>query len=174
MNQKFIVWFTQLESRERRVLISGAIALVIIAGYSIVYEPFVKARAQLENIVTAQQVTLQWMQNASAEIQQLRAESSSLPQINTQISLLSLIDQNLRQSPLNKIDKRIDPKGENSVDIYFEHVNFTELMRWLGQLHNQHHIKVNMISIEKLASPDTVKIRMTLNINYEFQITNYE
>jgi len=162
MNQRFKLWFAQLESRERRVLMAGVIALIVIIAYFGAYEPFVKARAQLENIVTAQRATLQWMQNAATEIQQLRAQSTISPRTNHPLSLLTVIDQSLRQSPLNSIDKRIEPQGDNSVDIHFEHIHFTALMRWLGQLHNQHFIKVNTISIEKLPSPDTVKIRMTL------------
>jgi len=162
MNQKIISWFAQLELRERRVLTVGAIALIIIVAYFGMYEPFVKARTQLENIVTAHHATLQWMKSAEAEIQQLRSDSSNSFPTTHQISLLSLIDQNLRQSPLDKVDKRIESKGENSINIHFEQINFTALMRWLGELHNRYRIKINTISIEKLSIPDTVKIRMTL------------
>jgi len=155
--------FNQLNYRERYTLIIGAITLCLILGYFMLWEPVIKARAQLEIMVTAQHNTLRWMNTAAAEIQQLRGQSTAKPVQTHKQSLLSLIDQSTRQGVLAKANKRIEPKGEQAVRINFEKVSFTELMRWLGRLHNQHQVQVSSIHIEPEAIPDQVKVRLTLN-----------
>lgn len=158
-------WFNQLAPRERNTLIVGTIALVGILGYFMLWEPFVTARVQLENIVIAQQATLRWMQAATVEVQQLRRHSSTPLLKKRKQSLLSLIDSSTRQGELGKVNKRIEPKGEQEVRVNFEQVSFTELMRWLGQLSNRHQVQVSTISIERQQVPDRVKVYLTLEID---------
>ncbi|MEN8217473.1 MAG: type II secretion system protein M [Pseudomonadota bacterium] len=151
-------WFKQLAPRERRAIIYGAVALGSILVYFMLWAPFVTARTQLENIVAAQKATLHWMQAAALEVQQLRHQSRTSPAHKQ--SLLSLIDQ----STLGKARKRIEPKGEREVWVNFEEVSFTELIRWLGQLYNQHQVQISTISIERLDTSDRVKVRLMLKI----------
>jgi len=155
-------WFNRLATREQRVLLGGAVALGIILGYFMLWEPFVTARVQLKNIVKAQQVTLDWMYKAAAEVKQLRQQSSNLPAKVSKQSLLGLIDKSTRRGVLSKTNKRIEPKGEREVRVSFAKVSFTELGRWLSQLYNQHQVRVSTIHIERLSVPDMVKVRLTL------------
>jgi general secretion pathway protein M len=155
-------WFKQLAPRERRAIIYGAAALGCILVYFVLWAPFVTARAQLENIVAAQQITLDWMQAAAADVQQLRQQSRT--QSAHKPSLLSLIDKSTRTGALDKARKRIEPKGEREVRVNFEEVSFTELVRWLGQLYNQHQVQVSTISIERLDTSDRVKVRLMLKM----------
>ena len=155
-------WFNQLATRERRTLLGGAITLGFILGYFMLWEPFVVARAQLQNIVVAQQVTLNWMHNAKKEIKQLRQQSHAIAARTPKQSLFSLIDKSTRRGVLGKINKRIEPKGKREVRVNFKNVSFTELIRWLGQLYNQHQVRINTINIERQPLPDMVKVRLTL------------
>jgi general secretion pathway protein M len=153
-------WFNQLAIRERRALIIGVVTLGGILVYFMLWEPFVTARARLENIVAAQQRTIDWMNNAAEEVKQLRHQS--LPIKTRKQSLLSLIDNSTRRGSLSKANKRIEPKGKSEVRVNFEKVSFTELVRWLGQLYNQHQVRVSTINIERQRISDTVKVRLTL------------
>ncbi len=155
-------WFNQLAPRERRVLIIGAVTLGGILLYFMLWEPFVTTHAQLKNIVAAQKVTLQWMKDAALEIQQLRRHTPSSQ--TSEQSLLGLIDRSIRSGRLDKAHKRIEQKGEREVQVNFEEVSFTELMQWLGQLYNQHQVQVSSISLERLRTPDSVKVRLTLKM----------
>jgi len=155
-------WFSQLAPREYRALIIGTVALGIMVGYLMLLEPLVTARLQLENVVAAQKNTWRWMNQAAAEVLQLRQQSSTAPQKQ---SLLSLIDKSTRSGKLRKAKKRIEPKGTKEVRVRFEAVSFTELMRWLGQLYNQHQVQVSTISVERQQIPDKVKVNLTLKYN---------
>lgn len=155
-------WFKQLALRERRALIIGMVALGIMIGYFMFIEPLVTARALLENIVSAQKNTLRWMNEAAAEVQQLRHDVGNSPIKTHRQSLLSLIDKSTRNGELDKINKRIEPRGEQEVQVRFKTVSFTVLMRWLGQLYNQYQVQVNIISLENQSVPDQVKASLTL------------
>jgi len=110
-------WLNQLAPRERRVLIIGAVTLVIMMGYFMLWEPLVTARAQLENVVAAQKTTLRWMTDAAAEVKQLRFNTS--PTKTHKQSLLNLIDKSIRTGRLAKTNKRIEPKGKQEVQVRF-------------------------------------------------------
>ncbi|MDM8563821.1 type II secretion system protein M [Candidatus Marithioploca araucensis] len=156
-------WLNQLAPRERRVLIIGAVTLVIMMGYFMLWEPLVTARAQLENVVAAQKTTLRWMTDAAAEVKQLRFNTS--PTKTHKQSLLNLIDKSIRTGRLAKTNKRIEPKGKQEVQVRFKAVSFTALMRWLGQLYNQHQVEMSQIRIERQQAPDQVKVNLTLKYN---------
>ncbi len=155
-------WFNQLAPRERRALIIGIVALGGIIIYFMLWEPFTTERTQLENIITSQKSTLDWMNETAAEVQQLRSQSKTSSVKTRKQSLLSLIDKSTRTGALSKANKRIEPKGERQVRVNFKEVSFTELMRWLGQLHNQHQVQVSTITIEPQHTPDKVKVRLIL------------
>ncbi len=155
-------WFNQLAPRERRALIIGIVALGGIIMYFMLWEPFTTERTQLENIISSQKATLDWMNETAAEVQQLRNQSKTSSVKTRKQSLLSLIDKSTRTGALSKANKRIEPKGERQVRVNFKEVSFTELMRWLGQLHNQHQVQVSTITIEPQHTPDKVKVRLIL------------
>jgi len=155
-------WFKQLALRERRALIIGGVALGILMGHFMFIEPLITARALLENIVSAQKNTLRWMNEAAAEVQQLRHDVGNSPTKIRRQSLLSLIDKSTRNGELDKINKRIEPRGEQEVQVRFKAVSFTALMRWLGQLYNQYQVQVNTISLERQPVSDRVRASLTL------------
>ena len=153
-------WFYALESQEKNALIFGVLALFIISLYYFVWAPFHEEKQALRTIVASQKSTLAWMQSATNEIQQLRQRSSTTQNTTTSTSLLSLVEQS--STLLGKVEKRIEPQGEQAVKITLDKVSFTQLITWLGQLYNQHGIEVRQIHIERETAADMVNVRLTL------------
>ncbi|EIJ42597.1 type II secretory pathway, component PulM [Beggiatoa alba B18LD] len=157
-------WFKQLETRERYILILGAIISVVMLIYALVWRPLVMNQQDLTNSVIAQQANLAWMQNAANEIRQLRQQTTSSPQANTgqNQSLLSAVDTALNQSALAKVPKRIEPQGDDSVRVLFDDVSFSALSQWLADLYNRYSVQVATSTIERLRANDRVKVRLLL------------
>jgi len=155
-------WFLQLEQREQYTLVIGAIALVIILFYFLIYEPFVNSYQQLQTMVSADYNALQWMQNAAQEIKQLRQQQHHQKPSTSSQSLLALIDSSIRKSGLDKTNKRIEPRGDNIVNVSFEMNSFTTLITWLADLYNKHHIQIQQIHIEHIEKADNVKVNVIL------------
>ncbi len=150
--------FEQLDNREKIVLLSSAVILTLILFYLLVIMPFFNKKQKLDNIIIEQQATLQWMYSAANEIQQLRV-SPTVPTSKNTTSLLTLVDN--QTASLGKVNKRIEPQGNQAVQISFEAVNFSALVQWLAALHRQ-QIQVIAMTIEPLATPDKVMARLTL------------
>ncbi|MCK5716397.1 MAG: type II secretion system protein M [Thiomargarita sp.] len=150
-------WFTQLTYRERNTLNIGTIMLTSIFIYALLWEPLSIARAQLDNIIVAQKVTLHWMNNAAIEVQE-----TLHPTHIVKHSLLSLIDKSTQGTALNHVHKRIEKKGNSKVRVNFKKVSFTALTRWLGQLYTKHQVQVSTITLERLHELDQVKVRIIL------------
>lgn len=151
--------FAQLTLRERYALLLAGLALSAGLGYLLLWLPLIKAQQQLNTVVTAQQATVHWMQQAALEVKQRQAATHS--DTPDKPSLLSLIDESMRQSALSERSKRIEPHNEDSVVVSFEQIRFSELITWLGRLYNHYHIDVRTLSVER-QYPDTVKARLTL------------
>lgn len=157
-------WFEKRTPRERFVLVGGTIALIAILGYFLGWYPFQQNYRQLQQMVAAEQATYLWMQQASAEVKRLQAQSTTATSKTTKeaVSILTLLDKELTQATFAKVQKRMESKGEREVQIDFTEISFTELVDWLGRLYSQYQIQVNSILLERLTMPDKVKVRMTL------------
>ncbi len=58
--------------------------------------------------------------------------------------------------------KRLEPQGNNKVQIWFENTGFDSLISWLGKLASQHQIHINSINIDRQDTPGTVNARLVL------------
>ncbi len=149
-------WFNELTISERRTIILGVIIVIIASIYFLLWEPFIISHKQLKNIVAVQKNNLHWMQVAANEVQQLRNDV-----VNPQ-KILTLVESSIRNNiKLNKIDKRIEPKGKQVVLVNFPAVSFTELILWLDNLYNQYQIRIDTINIENKTSGQVI-VKLTL------------
>lgn len=154
-------FLTQLEPRERHVLIGGAMVLTLLLGYFLLWEPFITARQQLETIVAAREQDLQWMQQAALEIQQLRQQPTMRSPATRTTSLLTLIDSSTRTGDLATVNKRIEPQGD-AVRVNFSQVRFMHLMQWLALLQAQHGVQVQTVTLERAEGLDQVQAHLLL------------
>jgi type II secretory pathway component PulM len=157
MNQ----WFNQLAQREQQFLMISAVILGLIMLYFLLWQPLIVSRENVKQRVLAQKATWRWMQTAALEIRQLRQIPSTTTNQLAEQSLLSLMETTIRGN-LSKANKRIEPVSEVKVKITFEEVSFTELMQWLGRLYQQYQVLISELHIERQATADNVKARLTL------------
>lgn len=154
-------FYKNLSPREQKTVIFGGIALAIILFYFLFLEPLQAEKEQLSKIVSSQQVSLQWMQQAVAEIKAQQAQGTSTQRaLNGSLSVV--VDNSLRSSTLASKDKRIEPEGDKKVRVHFEQVGFMALMRWLVDIYSRYTIQVQSIVLEKNDQPDNVRARIVL------------
>ncbi len=154
--------WNQLSAREQRVLLLGGATLCVILLYFFAWQPFVVEKQRLTQQVSDQYATLQWMQQAAADIQALQAQQMPAASSPVQTSLLALVDQSIRNGALSSINKRIEPKGDNQVRVDFTAVDFNHLLQWLTQLHNQHQVSISSLNLERLTQAGRVKAYVRL------------
>jgi len=157
-----MIGWNQLAARDQRILLWGGIALSMILVYFFAWEPFAIEKQRLTKQLSEQEATWQWMQQAAQDIQRLQTQAKPNAPRNSQTSLLTLVDQSIRNSILRNASKRIEPKGDTQVRVDFTAVRFNDLLQWLTQLHNRHQITINSLNLERLAQDGQVKAYVRL------------
>lgn len=157
-------WFLGLAMRERVIVAGGAAFLLILILWLGAWVPLSERVDQLEQTVTVQQETLDWMRNATAEIQQLRRQGGA--PVATGLggrSLLAVVDQAAKSAGLSSGLKRIEPEGTDRVRVRFEQIPFDTFMRWLDSLNRQYGVFTQTITVEREEAPGRVNVRLTLD-----------
>lgn len=154
-------WWHNLQPREQRILLGGAVALLLLMLYALVWDPYQQEMSRLRDSVSAKRLDLQTMQQAAAEIEALRHGGAGgvLPAGQ---SIMALVDGSSKQFNISAGIKRIQPEGERSVKVWAEQVPFDDLIRWLDDLQKRSGIAVHTISIERQEVAGLVNVRMEL------------
>jgi general secretion pathway protein M len=155
-------WFAQLAPRERLTLILGAAVAVPLLLYVLVWGPLSREVDALETRVVEQQETLTWMQSAAAEVRQLRATGRQAPPESTGGSLLSIVNQSAQRMQLSGSIQRMNPQGDQGIELQLTGVAFDRFVRWLGELETTHGISVTSLSLSRATAPGQVDVRLTL------------
>ena len=154
--------FKNLNPRERYSLIVGGSALLLFLGYILLWQPWQNQVQEMRLRVGEQVDELAWMQQAAKDVKQLRSVGTvSVPNRPT-ASLFSIIDSSMAQTSLAKANKRIEPNTEQEIRISFEQANFSDLIQWMAGLQQKYSLQVQVITLEKLAGNDSVKVQLTL------------
>lgn len=153
-------WFNSLDARERKTLISGAVALLLICIYFLGWEPFVKKIERLEKSNAENQQTLTWMKQRAEEVRQLQRTNSGTKVDLKGQSLLGVIDKTAKSNNLGSAIKRVQPEGNDKALVRLEKAEFNHVIRWLEQLQLQQGIQIDSSVIEKQSEPGLVNARI--------------
>ncbi|GAB4350028.1 MAG: type II secretion system protein M [Gammaproteobacteria bacterium] len=154
-------WWAGLAQNERRLVMLGGVALLVVLFYALIWLPLQKERDRLTEELSAQRENLAWMQTHAAEARALLAKRPSVRPLSGQ-SLLGLVDRTVRGNRLTETLQRIQPEGNDAVRVWLEAASFDDVSRWLGQLEQRHGIRVESINIERHQAPGRVTVRLTL------------
>lgn len=161
MMQSIREWLASLEPRERRLVISGAVLLIVMILYVAIWEPLTSSVEDLRATSRDQQTTLAWMKTASTEIRQLLGSQGRAKAASGQ-SLLTLVDSTAKSSGLGTAVKRVQPDGDRKVRVWMEGASFDEVIRWLVQLESRHGIGIESSVFELKENAGRVDARLVL------------
>jgi len=154
-------WFAGLEPRERLLVSGGAVVLVLLLLYVIIWEPIASGYSNLQEDVAEQKQTLAWMQQAATQIKTLQRSSTGDVRGLGGRSLLAVVDKSARSGGLGDSIKRIEPDGSKGVKVWLEGVAFDPMILWLGKLTRTYQIETSLITIEPQGG-GRVNARLTL------------
>ena len=148
-----------LADRERRVVGGGAVALALILVYLVAWTPVTRLHHKREVALKESRALAVQLERLAGEVQARRGGAAP---IATNQSLLSLVDQTRKASPLTKPPSRLEPDGDSTVRIWMEDVPFDALVRWLADLQQKYGVRVDTADIERQSAPGLVNARLTL------------
>ena len=158
----FKQWWDNLHERERKIVLFGAIALIIVLVYLIIWSPLSDAVAQRKKAVHSQQALLHYLHGASVEIQTLKAQGISTSISPAQTDLLTLVEQSASSQQLSTYLKQVEQPQPNQISLTFDNVPFDNLLRWLEMLSTTHGVNVIQMNATRLGTPGLANVTMTL------------
>ena len=156
--KKFKLWFEQLQTRERQLVMAGLIVFGVFLPYQLIWSPLIDRAERLEQQVSKQTKQLQWMHTSTQEIKQLQGSAV----VKSSGSLLSQVEQTASQSKLRKSIRKIQPEGERGVRIWMDNAGFDDVLLWLERLQKQHGIEVEDFSVERQPESGRANVRLLL------------
>lgn len=157
-------WWGGLERRERRVLVAGALLMLAVFGWLMVWEPLEQARERRLAQVQAARDTLLFLEQALPEILARRADGAPGRGAAEQQrqSLIGLADASVREAGLSGVLGRVEPAGEGRVRLWFESAPFDALIDWADRISREHGVRLPEFSAERSVGSGRVDARLLL------------
>ncbi len=154
-------YWDNLQPRERRILAVGAVALLLLLLYALVWDPYRSAVARLEQSVAEQRELVIWMQGAAAEVNRLQ-KSSGRKQLPPGQSLLTVVDSMAKAQGLGQAIKRVQPDGARAVRVWMEQASFDSVLKWIDTLNARYGIVVTGLVVDRQETPGLVNARVVV------------
>lgn len=145
-----------LSPRERRLLLFGAIAAVVILIFGILI-PLDRSVAHAQQRLAKKRADLSWMQSVAPQIAVLPATSTNGE------SLLVIIDRSAREAGLGTALSGSEPGSGGNLSVRLEKAPFDVLIGWLARLAQQSGVTVDSAIIEKTGAPGLVNANIVLH-----------
>jgi general secretion pathway protein M len=154
--------FGNLSPRERQVLALGAVVLVLILVYALVWVPWHDALQRLRTQVPAKQTTLSWMQKQAKQVQPLLNLDKN--RSNDDVPLLTVVETTAATAKMRNVIRRMSPGDqEGQVKVWLTEASFDSWLLWLEQLRKE-AVEVVSTTISR-GEGGKVTVRMTLQRN---------
>ncbi len=156
-------WWDTLQSRERMLVTMAAAFVGFVIAYFAIWSPIAESREQRKVRVENKHETLAWMKQKKLEVEQLKRINPNLfNQATDTRSLLAIVDAGAKQMGIRPAIKRIEPSGENKVQVWLEDMSFDFLIVLLGELNRRNHIQIADASFDKSDQIGKVSGKVTL------------
>lgn len=156
--KKLRIWFNQLQSRERQLVIVALVVFGIFLPYQLIWSPLMHRAERLQHQVNLQKDHLQWMRDSLQEIPHQQGSQYA----KSSASLLSIVEQTASQGKLRNNIRKIQPEGDQGVRIWMDDAGFDDVLMWLEQMKKQAGIEVVDLSAERQAQTGRVNLRLLL------------
>lgn len=153
-------YWNGLSQRDQRTLAIGAIVVVLMLGWALIWHPLSVKRDELEQTIDAQRRDLAYVRVAAAEVDRLRAAGTHSRADRQGRSLLALADATARSAGLE--GARLEPVGASSVRVSFEFAKFDALVGWIESLTRDYGIETTDFSADRADGVGLVNARVTL------------
>lgn len=156
-------WWETLQSRERYLVLFAAILVSIAILFLAVWSPIASSRDNKQKRVDAKRDTVVWMSQKKQEVEHLkRINPNMFNQTTDGRSLLAIVDTGAKQMGIRPAITRIEPKGDDSVQLWLEDMAFDYLIVLLGELERRNHIQVADASFNRSEQVGKITGKVTL------------
>ncbi len=153
-------WWAGLAPRERVILGGGALVLVLVLLYLMIWEPLAKQREQVRADIVGLSADLAWMQQVAGQVKRRAARQDTQGGGSTAGgSVLTLVEVSARAAGLNEALERVQPEGQGA-RLWFAETGFDGLMSWLNEIEQRQGLQVSQLAVDAGNTPGMVTARI--------------
>ncbi len=151
-------WFDKLNERERKLVVGGAIAalLIVLLGW---LWPLNQRANEAHLRIERKQGDLAFVQMAAPEI----IAAGPVPVAGAaNESLVVVVDRVARESGLADSITSTEPSGESQLRVRLTNASFDSMLAWLARLGQQHGVQVSNASVDPASGVGLVNASVEL------------
>lgn len=154
-------WWNGRDARERRVLSIGALIVVGMLLWALVWKPLDDARRALIDSNARLTGDLKAMRIAATKLRGVSADGDA-ERARAGRSLLALTDAGIREIGLGGGLKRIEPAGDGRVRLRLEAIAFDPLTGWLEAIATEYGVRVSEMTATRTPYAGQVDVQLVL------------
>lgn len=147
-------------AQERRILGSGSALLMPLLVYFLLWQPAHSAVARLNKALPTLRMQNAMLQRQAAEVSLLRQRAQ--PALLNPAAMKTAVENSAASFQLRNSIEALDGIEPNGVRIIFSSVSYAKWLKWMRNLQQEQHIRVETLNVVALQSPGMVKISATL------------
>lgn len=146
-----------LQTREQRMLLGSAVVIGLLLFYLLIIDPVYSGREDAEQRLRAAQEAFSVMQQQAVDLK------ASSPTQGSPVSgpLLTLVESSAEKENLRSALKRLQPGGNDQIQVNLEGASYTQIMRWLSNLQHQ-GVRVQQVDIQIDRNSDLLEVQLLL------------
>jgi len=150
-------WY-DLPHTQQKMLRGGAIVLGLLLFYLFVIDPVYSGRDAAKQRLDTAREAISVMQQQAFDLK------TSLPEArNTgSASLLTQVESSAQKEGLRNALKRLQPGGNNQIQVSLEGASYRQVMQWLGNLHGQ-GIRAQRVDLQVDRKSDLLAVQLLLD-----------
>jgi type II secretory pathway component PulM len=147
----------ELQAREQRILRYSAVILGVLLFYLFIIDPVYSGRNEAEQRLHSAREAFAVAQRQALD---LKAASSN-PGTAESGSLLAQVASSAQQQGLRSALKRMQPSGNDQIQVSLEGASYTQLMQWLSKL-NQQGVRAQRVDIQLDRTSELLGVQLLL------------
>jgi general secretion pathway protein M len=122
-----------LETRDQRILRYSAVIVGLLLCYLLIVDPVLSGRENAEQRLHSAQEAYSVARRQADDLKAAAKGSGS----SESGSLLTEVESSAEQQGLRSALKRLQPSGDDQIQVSLEGASYRQLMQWLSSLHEQ-------------------------------------
>lgn len=146
-----------LQTREQQILRLSAVILGLLFLYFLIIDPVYSSRNDAEQRLYSTREAFSVMQQQASDLK----ASPSNPGTARTGSLLTQVESSARNEGLGNAIKRLQPSGDDQIQVNLEGASYNQTMQWLDKLHLQ-GVRAQRVDIQLDRNSDLLGVRLLL------------